>query len=463
MQNNALEFERRCLSLITPSYDPRYNVTYYPASVKLKNGSRLEKVIFVDRISARKTICSLDWLESHGTRLWDQVISIYPSSICEVSSSKDRLDPRLVSEIHRLHGDRKYYLLLITKDDCPVHLSTNTKDMGLGAFDFPVLSCNHEAHDIDRVVGYNISKKTLAQQIKEDERRKGLPLTLLKQISSGRRPEKEARPPEPWEVCYCIYPSISEGCDRDQRILDKYGGSALKRDDVNSYNYHHLQESMNSRINEERERRLISSSLIYKNDSFFDQARQGECKPSAYEPKNIDDKLLQGLNNADRGRYLVKVALKDGTMVDNVVLIHENVMSVDDWKSPPYMSYGRSKYLIDADDIQIIEPSSNSIPIEFRNKLPLESGMGRLNFRVTMNDGSMHAYAYPGYSDFIDVPSPYSTRDIKSLEAWDRLVYWAFAYFEEPIFATCVFKNEGHSPGSAGDLQALRDVFKRKR
>jgi hypothetical protein len=462
MQNDALEFEQRFLSLIPPSYDPRCDVKYYPASVKLKNGSWRERVILVDRPNAKKAICSLDWLEFHGTKLWNQIISIDPSSIYDVSPSRYRLNPEIVSEIHRLHGQRKFYRMLITKDDYPIYLSIDARYTGLGLFDFFVLPCGYEAKDIKKVVGYNFHKKILIKQIKEDERQNNLPSPLLEKIRDGWMPEKEAKAPEPWEMCYCIYPPISERDDYYQSTLDNGGDNVLKRDGVNSFNYHHFQESVNVCINEERERKMESSSLVHMNGSFFKSVSQGKGGPNAYEPKHIGDKLLQGLNNDDEGRYLVKATLKDGTIVDNVVLIHENRIKVENWKNPPFMSYARCKYLIDADNIRTIEPSPNSIPIEFRNRLPLESGMGRLNFGAIMNDGSIHAYAYPGYSDFIDIPSPYSTKDIKSLEAWDRLIYWAFAFYEEPIFATCVFKNDSYSPDSGG-LYALREAFKRKR
>jgi hypothetical protein len=460
MQNDASEFERRFLSLIPPSYDPRVDVKYYPASVKLKNGNRLEKVIFIDRLSAKRAICSLDWLESHGTRLWDQVTSIDPSAVSEVSPSEYRLNPELVFEIHRLNDQRRYDRILITKDEHPIQLSISPGYMGLGLFDFPVLS-SHGANDINKLVGYSFVKKLLKQQIKEDERQQRLPSSLLKKIKKGWKPDEEAKPPEPWEMCYCIYPSKKGGNDSDQRILERYGNKALKWYDVNDYNYHYFVESINAHINEERAKMMESSSLFHKNGSFFEKFRQGKGKPDEYEPKNIDDKLLQGLNQADEGRYLVKATLKDGTIVDNVILIHENKITIDNWNNPPYMSYAHCKSLIDVDDIQNIEPSPNVIPTEFRNKLPLESGMGSLIFAITMKDGSIHAYAYSRYGDFIDVSSPYSVKDIRLLEAWGGLIYWAYAFYEDPIFATCVFKSDRYPPSNNSCLQALRGAFKR--
>jgi hypothetical protein len=457
------EFEREYLDRIPPSFDPRCDVSYYPASAELNDGRRLEKVIFVDRASARKAICSLDWLESHFTRLWNRTISIDPSTICVVSPSKYRLNPEVVSEIQRLQGQGRNNRMFIADDSRVIRISIRTEYTSLGQFDFPNLPCGYDVDKINRVVGYSYSKHRLDKELEEHVRQGIIPFSLSKMIKNGWRPETEAKPPEPWEVNICVYPSRGAR-EIDCQICNAGQESGVsRRDEVNSYNYRSYQESINVDINKERLKRIYSSSLIYPKESFFVDSHSRNQTSRAYEPKIMNESILEGMGDPDRGRYLVKVLLRDGTMVDNVVLMDEASMIAGDSERPPYMSYSRCKGLIDADDIQIIEPSPNCIPVEFRNNLPHERLIGGLNFRVLMEDDSIHSYCYPGYCDFIDIPPGYTAQMIKSIEPCGELFYWAFAVYEEPAFVTCVIKNEVLPPCKKNGMPWLPDVMKRRR
>ena len=209
MQAEAVEFEHRHLSSIPPSYDPRIDVKYYPASVELKDGSRLEKVIFVDRLSARRAICSFDWLETSDNRLWKQVQSVDPSSVKSVFPSEHRMSPTLVSEICELESQRRHFKIFITKDGCPLHNHMSSDYCCLGQYDFPKIDKKYLVKDIASIIGFNISKKELGRQIKEYRRQRTVPPHILDDVTKWEcGPEIKVKMSEPWEICHCVFPLL---------------------------------------------------------------------------------------------------------------------------------------------------------------------------------------------------------------------------------------------------------------
>jgi len=461
MQAEAMEFEQRHLSSIPPSYDPRIDVKYYPASVELKDGSRLEKVIFVDRLSARRAICSLDWLESHGTQLWHQVISVDPNAIEYVYRSNSRLPPELVSKTFALYSQKRNFRLFIAKDESPMEVLIGPEHSGLGLFDFPHLPEGYEPNDIVNVVGYDRwSKKNLAGQLKEDKKNKNVPLRILDVVNQDNwRPEKKVYHAHPWEVHYCIYPSI-DGVQSTAYADKRYGGNILKRNEMNEEKYHNLQVPINEEKNRARAAILANTQLVQPNQRV--QNDDGRFPlPPAIEPEYLDDDIFKNMGTALNGQFLVKVTLKDDSIIDNAIVVHEEAID----GSPQDIFY-RCHSFIKASAIKAVEPCENSIPVRLGGERDLDSIyaiQGWVPITAIMNDGSIHACVHNSrFLTFIDLPSPYTVVDIKELSFHDKeIVRYAPGCLVRPIFAVCVIKNGIPSQSTKCWLTSIKCLVRR--
>lgn len=446
MSKDAKTFEERYLSSIQSSYDPRFDIEYYPASVKLKNGEDLKRVIFVSRFDAKRAICSYDWLVAHGTQLWDQVISIDPDAIETVYRSNSRLPPELVSKIFTLHSQKRHFQLFIAKDESPMEVPIGSEHSRLGWLDFPCLPEGYGPNDIVNVAGYDRwSKKERANQVKEDKKNKNVPSSILDNVKKDNwRPEKKVCPPYPWKVHYCIYPSIDDGryaADGDK----KYGGDILKRNEMDEEKYHSFQVPINEEKNRIRAAALAKTHFAQKNQTVRD-GNGSFSLPLPIEPEYLDDKIFNGLGTAQNGLFLVKATLKDDVVIDNMIMVHEETIDTPAIGGSPRDSFRNCHSYVRASAIKGVEPSENGIPVRLGGVRDLDSIYaihGWVPITAIMNDGSIHACAHASrYLTFIDLPSPYAASEIKELNFSDReIVQSAPGYLVEPIFAACVIKN----------------------
>ena len=231
----------------------------------------------------------------HGTQLWHQVISVDPNAIEYVYRSNSRLPPELVSKTFALYSQKRNFRLFIAKDESPMEVLIGPEHSGLGLFDFPHLPEGYEPNDIVNVVGYDRwSKKNLAGQLKEDKKNKNVPLRILDVVNQDNwRPEKKVYHAHPWEVHYCIYPSI-DGVQSTAYADKRYGGNILKRNEMNEEKYHNLQVPINEEKNRARAAILANTQLVQPNQRV--QNDDGRFPlPPAIEPEYLDDDIFKNM------------------------------------------------------------------------------------------------------------------------------------------------------------------------
>ena len=241
------------------------------------------------------------------------------------------------------------------------------------------------------------------------------------------------------------YPSTSTDEHDAKRMADKYG-SIIKREELDKKEHmrYRYDVSINKHINEERMARLERSSLVHW-DTLRTRNKGDIPEPARIKPKHLDDELFRKLEDELYGLYLAKVTLKDGTVINNVVFVHNEVVKRGPASDPPHMSYDNCNFYIDADDILDVAPCPNGIPARLRQRElssePTFALTGHIYFGVVMNDGSIHACGYSSYDYFIDLPSPYTVHDIKELRFNDELPIYAPIHLSDPVYATCIIKN----------------------
>jgi len=125
--------------------------------------------------------------------------------------------------------------------------------------------------------------------------------------------------------------------------------------------------------------------------------------------------------------------LIDGTYLPRVDFIPERL--VRQWLLPFWKRY------VKPETVAEIRRSPNRIPLPYRQGIWVvgETSMGSLSFVITLKDGSTFGCLYPGASDLVELPPPYTPADIVDLEIGVGLAKAQKVVLREPDFVWCPF------------------------
>lgn len=120
------------------------------------------------------------------------------------------------------------------------------------------------------------------------------------------------------------------------------------------------------------------------------------------------------------------------------------------------------------ENIRSIGESPYTMPYRIRKKLPWETSMSSLEFRVTLKDGSTFACWYGMINDFIELPPPYCPEDIVDVKIGWNTARNEKAVLVEPDYLVCPYELEGSMDYDGGEtslfrpLSRVRKIFRRR-
>jgi hypothetical protein len=123
------------------------------------------------------------------------------------------------------------------------------------------------------------------------------------------------------------------------------------------------------------------------------------------------------------------LTLKDGTIIPRAIIIDEKVAL----EHPFYWDR-----FVMAEDVVSAQSSLFTIPNDMLKRLPSETSMGSLEFRVKTIDGSLYACWYSGFNPFIELPPPHQAKDIVDVQAGRQLAQHERAVLIDPDFIWCI-------------------------
>jgi len=388
-------FEARYLSNIEPSYDFFNNAWYYPAALTTKEGVHHPRVMFVRRPDARRTICSLEWLEENDKR-WMREVEIDPNEISSVRPSPFRLT---VEVSRRLSRKRKGVRSCIFGLEDGTEQGYYQRSGGISQFDF-LLMYGASPEEV-RSVRFEVPP----------------PVQVM----------PRATVLEYGEVRLCVYPGKGGARSRSApypRLIER-----KPHPDVGG-------KLGQVSVNERSSQQSPASDLIREvpdealEDTYGDALRRkvnelGLVPATSFSPEV--ERALAPIPTVRPERIPCSLVLKDGTVVPRAIVVDEKFA---------VCHHGVWKHYVMARDVAEASESPYVIPLGCRKKLPEETSMGSLEFRVRMHDGALMACWYPAYSDFIDLPPPYRAMDIKDVMTGPARC--ERAVLEAPDFTWCV-------------------------
>ncbi|MDW5561585.1 MAG: hypothetical protein SA339_00035 [Methanomassiliicoccus sp.] len=391
------------LADIQPSFDPILDLEYYPAAAICRNGEYHERVLFIDEDDAKK-IGSYDWLKK--STYWRDNVFIEFHMIESVKPSKWRLPREIVQDILSMSiYERRRFNLQTKNGENIYNQSWNIK---FGQLDFLMLPGGQDPSDI-------VSVNWVFNEMKES-------VTTL--IEFG-------------DIRICVFPSSIESEHNFSTITEKGYAEHEARNIEGERKVNRI-----TRMNQIN--KLAMSKSVHTRISFQDEIRRKQHHISGASPKRLDKRLKKDLIRIDPGKereYPCKVTLRDGTMLENVVLVKKGI--VGKRLQSKYSTHERdiNEYYVNADDIVAIEESPNAIPAFLRKRIPQRMPEWPLEFKIQMNDGTAHAYQHCSPENgFLDLPSPYQTSDIISLNEREGYASHSLAYIADSIYSICVFK-----------------------